>query len=136
MVPEWSPGGWRPASATPLDYLQRFEMHNAIFLDDVHLEGVIVTDRPSSLVGAVPGGCSIVISQRWLLAADPEDPYPTEDAIASFMQDLGFTALPDSLFGWLRETDGVLILDAKPDNFILTPDGILPFDLVIVRCME
>jgi hypothetical protein len=35
----------------------------------------------------------------------------------------------------LRETDGVLILDAKHDNFILTTDGILPFDLLMVQCL-
>lgn len=110
-------------------------MHNAIFLDDIRLEGVIQSARPSFLIGAVPGGCSLVISQRWLIAADPENPYPSEEHIARFMSGLGFTPLRDSFFGWLREEDGVLILDAKPDNFILTPDGILPFDLVIVRCL-
>jgi hypothetical protein len=52
------------------------------------------------------------------------------------MESLGFTALPNAFFGWLREADGILISDAKPDNFILTPDGILPFDLLMVRCVE
>ena len=70
MVPEWSPAGWRPASATPLEYLQRFALHNAIFLDDVRLEGVIVVAETSRIPGAIPGGCSLVISQRWLVAAN------------------------------------------------------------------
>jgi hypothetical protein len=135
MVPEWSPAGWKPASATPLEYLRRFALHNCIFLDDVRLEGVALHEGPSVIIGAVPGGCSLVISQRWLTAADAENPYPTEEEIAIFMSNLGFVHLPDSFFGWLRESDGVLILDAKPDNFILTPDGILPFDLVIVQCV-
>ena len=52
------------------------------------------------------------------------------------MRERSFEPLANSFFGWLRSSDGVLILDAKPDNFIKTPDGILPFDLVIVRCVE
>ena len=134
MVPEWSPAGWRPASATPLEYLRRFALHNAIFLDDVRLEGVIVAAETSRIPGAVPGGCSLVISQRWLVAADVENPYPEAGEIADYMTERGFAPLPDSFFGWLRESDGILILDAKPDNFIRTPDGLLPFDLVIVQC--
>jgi hypothetical protein len=134
MVPEWSPQGWRPGSATPLDYLRRFILHNYLFQDDVQLEGVIFSDKPSMLIGAVDGGCSLVISQRWLVATDPENPHPSLEEIAAFMGELGFTALPNSFFGWYRETDGVLVLDAKADNFVKTPDGILPFDLVLTRC--
>lgn len=134
-VPEWLPEGWKPAYAAPLDYLERFILHNALFQDDVRLEGIIITDHPSQLVGAVPGGCSMVISQRWLIAADDQNPHPTAEQIVSFMQELGFEPLPDSFFGWFREDDGVIVLDAKPDNFVLTPDGIPPFDLVLARGM-
>ena len=133
MMPAWSPEGWKPTCATPSDYLERFILHNALFQDDVRLEGVIISAHPSQLVGAVLGGCSIVISQRWLIAADDQSPHPTSEQIASFMQELGFKPLPDSFFGWFREDDGVIVLDAKPDNFILTPDGILPFDLILAR---
>jgi hypothetical protein len=136
MMPEWSAKGWYPGFATPLDYLRRFTLHNFIFQDDVQLEGVIVSDKPVTLIGAVEGGCSLVISQRWLIAADAENPHPTLEEIATFMTELGFTPLPDSFFGWYREADGVLVLDAKPDNFVKTPDGILPFDLVLSRSHE
>jgi hypothetical protein len=136
MQPEWSPQGWKPGSATPLEYLRRFMLHNSLFEDDVRLEGVIVSDKPSMLIGAVGGGCSIVISQRWLVAADSQNPHPTLDEIAAYMTERGFKALPNSFFGWFREADGVLLLDAKADNFVKTPDGILPFDLVLTRCHE
>jgi hypothetical protein len=134
MVPEWSRAGWRPAAATPLDYLDRFRIHNRLFQDDVNLEGIIISAKPVALVGVVPGGVSIVISQRWLVAADADNPLPSIEEVADFMTKLGFESLPDSFFGWFRESDGILVLDAKPDNFIKTPDGILPFDLVLFRC--
>jgi hypothetical protein len=133
MVPEWSPEGWRPGSATPLEYLRRFILHNHLFQDDVRLEGVINSAIPATLVGAEGGGCSLVISQRWLVADDPENPHPSLEEIAAFMQELGFDTLPDSFFGWYRAEDSVLVLDAKADNFVKTPDGILPFDLVLAR---
>jgi hypothetical protein len=134
MVPEWSPEGWKPAAATPFEYLDRFLLHNDLFDDDVRLEGVIVSARPVGLVGALEQGVSILISQRWLVAADPNSPHPTLFEISSYMAERGFESLPDSFFGWFRESDGILVLDAKPDNFIKTPDGILPFDLVLFRC--
>ena len=133
MVPAWAPRGWTPDIATPLDYLIRFDLHNRVFLDDVRLEGIILADEDSQLPGAI-GNCSIVISQRWLVAAEPENPYPTESEIEIFMRQLGFEPLPNSFFGWLREADGILILDAKHDNFIQTTDGLLPFDLLMAQC--
>jgi hypothetical protein len=136
MIPEWSPHGWHHSSATPLEYLRRFELQNRIFGDDVQLEGVMQTGTPSLLVDAVPGGCSLVISQPWLMAADEYHPHPTEIEVDVIMQERSFRPLSDCPFGWLREDDGVLVMDAKPDNFIKTPDGILPFDLIMVRCIE
>lgn len=135
MVPVWEDGCWKPGSATPLQYLRRFAMHNALFQDDVLLEGIIVSDKPDQLVGSVPGGVSIVISQRWLVAANPERPHPTEEEIAAFMNELGFDGIPDSFFGWFNETNA-LLLDAKPDNFIKTAEGILPFDVILMRLDE
>lgn len=136
MVPEWTQNGWRPASATPLEYLERFTLHNLIFQDDVRLEGAIVSEKPVSLVGAVSCGLSLVISQRWLVAADADAPHPTLDEISTFMAELGFVPLENSMFGWFHEQNGILALDAKPDNFIKTPDGILPFDLVLMHAGE
>ncbi len=136
MVPAWQDGCWKPNSATPLEYIQRFTMHNALFQDDVRLEGIIISDRPNMLIGAIPGGVSIVISQRWLVGADTEYPHPTEVEIAAFMHDLGFEFIPDSFFGWFNEFTALLLLDAKPDNFIKTAEGILPFDVMLMRLDE
>lgn len=136
MVPAWVDGMWRPAAATPLEYLRRFALHNQLFQDDVRLEGVIVSERPTTLVGAIPGGVSIVISQRWLIAADSEDPNPSDEEIASFMRELGFEAIPNSFFGWFSESAGLVLLDAKPDNLVKTAAGILPFDLLILPLNE
>lgn len=117
--------------ATPLQYLQRFGALSQLFDDDLRFEGIILSGKESQLVDAVPGGCSMVISQRWLVAADPDDPTPTLEEISTYMAERGFQAIPDSFFGWIREADGLLILDAKPDNFVKTVAGILPFDLMI-----
>ena len=136
MVPAWKDGCWKPGGATPLDYIRRFVMHNALFQDDVRLEGIIISDKPSLLIGAIPGGVSMVISQRWLIAADPESPHPTEEEIRVFMNELGFEAIPGSFFGWFNETTTVLLLDAKPDNLIKTSEGILPFDVLLMRLDE
>ncbi|WP_395749683.1 hypothetical protein [Prosthecobacter sp.] len=56
MMPTWSPEGWTPTCATPLEYLERFILHNALFQDDVKLEGIIISAHPSRLAGALPGG--------------------------------------------------------------------------------
>ncbi len=136
MVPVWQDGTWKPGFATPLEYIRRFSMHNALFQDDVRLEGIIVSEKPSCLVGAVPGGVSMVISQRWLIAADQDSPHPTEGEIAAYMAERGFEAIPDSFFGWFNEATTLLLLDAKPDNFIKTAEGILPFDVILMRLDE
>lgn len=132
MVPVWEDGCRKPGGASPLDYLRRFDMHNVLFEDDVRLEGVIVSDQPSLLVGAT-SPVSLVVSQRWLVAADPDDPPPTAAEIATFMNDLGFESIPDSFFGWFSEAMSLVVLDAKPDNFIKTAAGILPFDVILLR---
>ena len=132
MVPAWQDGRWKPAVATTLEYFRRFELHNRLFQDDVRLEGIIISSRTGTLVEATPGGASIVISQRWLVAADPDNPHPVEDEIAAFMAELGFEAIPDSFFGWFSEKDALVLLDAKPDNLVKTSEGILPFDLLML----
>jgi hypothetical protein len=45
----------------------------------------------------------------------------------------GFRSVPASYFGWYRPADGVVIVDAKPDNFIKTSDGLLPIDLQMIQ---
>ena len=93
----------------------------------------MVSDGPSMIIGQPAGGISLVISQPWLEAAEPTRPHPTEAEIAHYLQDRGFTPLFGALFGWMQDDGSRIILDAKPDNFILTPAGILPIDLLITE---
>ncbi len=133
FVPEYAGGRWAPRAATPQEYLLRQRLQNDLFQDDIRLEGVMLSDGPSLVIGQPAGGISLVISQPWLEAADPARPHPTETEIAAFLQKMGFTRIFDALFGW-RQVDGTLvILDAKPDNFVLTPAGLLPIDLLITE---
>jgi len=39
-------------------------------------------------------------------------------------------------FGWVRRADGVAVVDARPDNFILSPLGVIPIDLQMARLAE
>lgn len=127
--PELKAGTWISVPADPLSYLGRFQLQNALFADEVRFEGVMQSEGPSMVLGHPPGGISLVISQPWLDAEQPEQPHPTEGAIADYLRARGFLPLSNSFYGWRRETDGVVILDARPDNFVLTAAGLLPIDL-------
>ena len=133
FIPGKSGGNWMPKPASPREYLQRQALQNEFFMDDIRLEGVMLSDGPSMIIGQAPGGISLVISQPWLDAANPSQPHPKETQIAEFMHTMGFFPLFGSLFGWMREDDSCVILDAKPDNFIFTAAGILPIDLLITE---
>jgi hypothetical protein len=37
--------------------------------------------------------------------------------------------VPASYFGWSRQMDGIVIVDAKSDNFIQTSGGLIAIDL-------
>ena len=50
--------------------------------------------------------------------------------IAAFMRGMEFRKIRDSFHGWARH-DGIVVMDAKSDNFILTDKGIVPIDLQI-----
>ena len=72
-----------------------------------------------------PGQPSFVISQEWFEGGKA----PTMDEIAERLVADGFFSAPHSYFGWYRLLDGVVIVDAKPDNFVKTPAGVVPIDL-------
>ena len=112
-------------NATPAEYLQRMALQNAVFGGDLQLEGVTVSDKPSMIIGQPPGEASMVISQPWY----PKEGIATNEAIRELLEGEGFREAPQSYFGWYREADGVVIVDAKPDNFILTSAGVVPIDL-------
>lgn len=127
--PELQDAKWVSVPANPASYLRRFQLQNALFADDVWLEGVMNSEGPSMVIGQPPGGISLVISQPWLDAHEVSQPHPTEAAIAEYLKQRGFIRIPDAFYGWRREADGVVILDARPDNFVQTEAGLLPIDL-------
>jgi hypothetical protein len=104
-------------------------LQNEVFGSDLRLEGVNISDRPSMVIGERPGSPSFVVSQRFITAADPRTPKPSEPQIAAFLEAHGFAPLPRSYFGWVRRADGVVVLDARADNFILSTEGVVPIDL-------
>jgi len=116
-------------SATPLFYLRRLIAMNAVFNSDMRVEGV--SFGATLIIGRHGLSPSLVISQPWVRAADPGNPHPSEQEIRELMRSLDFAPLPMAWFGWLRHSDGMRLVDARPDNFIKSAEGVVPIDLVI-----
>jgi len=116
-------------AATPLFYLRRLELMNRMFDSDLRLEGIAL--GKSLLIGAKGERPSVVISQPWIRAADANRPHPSMIEIAAFMVSLGFSSVPSSYYGWHHQENRITILDARPDNFIKSVEGVVPIDLVI-----
>ena len=113
------------ANAIPSEYLLRQALQVAVFGSDIRLEGVSISDKPSMVLFEPPGQPSFVISQEWFEGGKA----PTMDEIADRLGADGFFSAPHSYFGWYRPLDGVVIVDAKPDNFVKTSAGVVPIDL-------
>ncbi|MFN0080351.1 MAG: hypothetical protein ACKVY0_28115 [Prosthecobacter sp.] len=112
-------------NATPAEYLFRMALQIMVFHSDLRLESVSVSDRPSMIIGQPAGEPSFVISQEWLERQQEITP----GLIAQRMADDGFAQVPKSYYGWYRAADGVVVVDAKADNFIATAAGIIALDL-------
>ena len=115
--------------ATPMFYLRRLELMNQVLGADLRLEGICF--GKSLLLGQTDEQPSMVISQPWIHAANIQQPNPTATEIEQFMESLGFTQLKGAYYGWYREADKVTIVDARPDNFIMSSEGVVPIDVVI-----
>ena len=100
-------------------------IHNAVFASEIHLEGASVSSKPSQILFQPPGQPSLAISQPWYVRGG----VATNEDIHNYLVGEGFKAVPGSYFGWFRPADGVVIVDAKPDNFIKTQAGIVALDL-------
>lgn len=129
QIPVAMNGGLDRRNATPSEYLIRMALHIEVFASDIHLEGVTVSDKPSMIIGEPAGQPSIVISQRWYA----KNGTSTNEAIHDLLVSEGFRAAPASYFGWFRPDDGIVIVDAKPDNFIQTSEGLMPIDLQMAQ---
>lgn len=134
FVPSWNGSVWVPKAATAAEYLHRMHLQNTIFRDEIQLEGGMIYSGPSMMIGQPPDGFSFVISQPWLEAADNKRQYPSEQEIHDLLCHIGFKPLLKSLYGWQSDDESFVILDAKPDNFIATAEGILPIDLLLTEC--
>lgn len=118
-------------AATPLFYLLRITLMNEVFDSDIKLEGIVMDE--SLLIGAHGKQPRMVVSQPWIRARDALNPHPTMAELSEFMELLGFSSLTTAYFGWHHKEDDITILDARPDNFISSCEGIVPIDLVINR---
>ncbi len=112
-------------AATPLEYLERLLLQNALFGDKIDLNGVatensavvIVTCQPNVTGGSVTG-----------------------DEILEFMRRLWFQPLHGLSLGipgalaFYRDLDEVAAFDPHPGNFVKDLGGeSLPIDLILVR---
>ena len=66
-----------------------------------------------------------MIAQPWY----QKEGRATNEDIRAFLEAVGFRPAPRSYYGWYRPADGVVIVDAKPDNFLATPEDLVPLDL-------
>jgi len=107
--------------ATPLEYIDRWACHNALFADITRLLGV-VTDRE---------GPRLVIAQRAL-----RGPLPSADAVADFLAASDWTPLEGLAHAWISWTRRLAIFDARPANFVLVRETPVPFDLIPVALDE
>jgi hypothetical protein len=120
----------KPRRATPLFYLHRLELMNQEFPTDLRLEGI--TLRKSRSGDENEKRPSIVTSQSWIDAVD-ENIHPSDQQIAELMICLEFMRSEDSCYRWFRKSDGIMVSDAKPDNFINSYAGVVPIDLIISK---
>jgi hypothetical protein len=110
-------------------YLRRLELMNQTFGADLRVEGI--SFGKSLLIGAKGEQPSLVTSQHWIRACNPRQPHPTPAQIREFMESLEFTELAGCHCGWFRKSDNITVLDARPDNFVMSHAGVIPIDLVI-----
>ena len=103
----------RPAS--PLDYLDRWARHNALF------------DPLTSILGIIEGrgGPQIVIAQRTL-----RGPAPAPDVLGNWLRKAGYSPVEGMLHVWRSLEKGVVLFDARPANFVQIEDESVPFDVI------
>jgi hypothetical protein len=128
FVPALVNGKWRAVEATPSQLLGRLYLQNEIFQDEIKIEGIRESSGPSIIIGQPANGVSMIFSQPWIEPLDQSNPYPSDEQVAELMMKLGFERLPDAFYGWIHP-EGIVVLDAKPDYFILSPEGVVPIDL-------
>ena len=125
QVPVGDDGRLQREPATPAQYLVRMMIQNEVFRGSsemIELAGIHIPDGPSFVIGEPPGQPGFVITQRWYPAAEA-DRLPSPRQVETFLRAFGFLPVGGSYFGWVRSEDGIVIVDARTDNFILTSQG-------------
>ncbi len=113
--------------ATPLEYLERLLLQNAVFGDTIELLGIVDKRQALHVVTAQPTIIGSAVST---------------EAIIAFMRGLGFRQLPDIHVGrlgavsFLRDCDGIAAFDCHPANFLGTGGDVFPIDVLLVRADE
>lgn len=103
--------------ATPAEYLDRLDLQNQIFNDDIRLERVVLK-----------GGKPIIVSSQPAIKGGS----PPQAALDGLMLAKGYERLADGAYYGAK--DGLLVFDLFPRNAIQTEDGhIYPIDPVIQR---
>jgi len=103
--------------ATPSEYLDRLDLQNLIFHDDIRLERVVAND----------GKPIIITSQPFIMGV-----MAAAAALDELMLGKGYEKLTDGAY--YSEGEGLLVFDLLPRNAILATDGqIYPIDPVIQR---
>jgi hypothetical protein len=103
--------------ATPSEYLDRLDLQNLIFHDDIRLERIVANN----------GQPIIITSQPFINGVAA-----TAAALDDLMLGKGYEKLTEGAY--YSEREGLLVFDLIPRNAILAADGqIYPIDLVIQR---
>jgi hypothetical protein len=102
--------------ATPAEYLDRLDLQNAIFNDDIRLERVVAEDSTPIIITSQP-------------AIKGEAPSQVE--LDEMMAAKGYEFLAEGAY--YDEANGLLIYDLFPRNAVKVNDVIYPIDPVIQR---
>lgn len=103
--------------ATPAEYLDRLDLQNKIFDDDIRLERIVVKNHFPLIVTSQPA-----------IKGSP----PLQVAIDEMMAAKGFEKLISGAYYDAR--NGLLVFDLFPKNAVQAVDGVIyPFDPVIQR---
>lgn len=112
-------------SALPAEYLARVAAQNAIFGDDIRIEGL----------NRFFGRTGFVVSQKTIQGCEP-----SHEEMDHKMASMGFKKVNPAIIGnrdltdktWFDPATGWLISDVKPANFKKTPAGdIIPIDVIV-----
>lgn len=99
------------------DYLRNLKWSNALFQDDIRIEGVVETEN----------GPAMVISQPFVAGKSPDI-----EIVKAWFAQQGYQPAGENT--WKHPDTGAVITDAHPRNFILTEEEeLVPIDLQVLN---